>query len=314
MRLRQFPLVLALLIAAFARPAAAEDVALTFDDLPTLSLTEDLTYTQATTAELLKGLRHHHWRAIGFVTAIKLEGPDKARRTALLADWLKAGMDLGNHGYSHMSLTKTPVDVYIADVARDDPPVRALLATRGRTPRWYRHPYLETGTTAEIRKTFEDWLAAHGYRVAPVTVENSDWMFALVYDDAILKGDKARAAQIKQTYVAYTTAVVPWYVKAASTLFDRHPSLVFLLHASRLNADSLDDLARILKANHLRPVTLGKAMADPAYETADTYVGPDGDEWISRWQLTLHKTLDWPHFPEPPANIAAEDERLDSNP
>jgi len=223
-------------------------------------------------------------------------------------------MDLGNHGYSHLSLTKTPVDAYIADVALGATVTQALLAARGRTLRWYRHPYLETGPTAEVRKTFEDWLAAHGYRVAPVTLENADWVFALVYDDAILRGDKAKARQVKRSYLAYTAAVVPWYRDAALSLFGRRPALVFLLHASRLNADSLDDLAGILKADDLRPVTLDKAMADPAYATVDTYAGPDGDEWISRWSTVLHKTLDWPSFPQPPADIAAENDRLDTHP
>jgi peptidoglycan/xylan/chitin deacetylase (PgdA/CDA1 family) len=60
----------------------------------------------------------------------------------------------------------------------------ALLAWRGRRPRWFRHPYLETGVGSKARATCETWPKAHGYRVAPVTMENSDWMFALPYDDA----------------------------------------------------------------------------------------------------------------------------------
>lgn len=305
---------LVLLLGVPVRPAFSEDVALTFDDLPTLSYSASLDYAQVTTKALLKGLRRHRWPAIGFVNEIKLEGPDKPARVALLSDWLDAGMDLGNHSYSHISLTKTPVDAYIADVARGETVIRPLLAARGRAPHWYRHPYLETGPTPEIRKTFEDWLAAHGYRLAPVTLENSDWIFALVYDDAVLRGDKAKAEQVRQAYLAYTAAVVPWYREAALSLLGRRPALVFLLHASRLNADSIDDLARILKTNDLHPVRLGKAITDPAYAIVDAYAGPDGDEWLSRWSQTLKRPLPWASFPQPPADIAAEDERLDSNP
>jgi peptidoglycan/xylan/chitin deacetylase (PgdA/CDA1 family) len=241
----------------------------------------------------------------------KLEGADKPRRIALLREWLDAGMDLGNHGYSHESLTATPVGDYIADVRKGETVTRVLLAQRARRPLWYRHPYLETGPTLAIRATFERWLAAHGYRVAPVSMENSDWMFALVYDDAVMRGDEARALAVRQAYLDYTAKVVPWYRDAARQLLGRRPAFVFLLHASRLNADSLNALADILKRNDLRPVSLGRAMRDPAYAIPDHYAGPNGDEWLSRWSLALNRPLPWASFPQPPADIAAEDQRLD---
>jgi peptidoglycan-N-acetylglucosamine deacetylase len=294
--------------------ALAEGVALTFDDLPTLSLSDTLAYKRATTSELLKGLVAHHLPATGFVNEDKLEGPDRTARIALLAQWLDAGMDLGNHGYSHLSLNKTPVDAYIADVAKGEAVTRALLAARGRAPRWFRHPYLETGLTPEVRRTFEAWLAAHGYRVAPVTMENADWMFALPYDDAVLRGDAAGAARIERSYLDYTARVVPWYRKAALALLGRRPAFVFLLHASRLNADCIGALAVVLRSNGLHAVRLDAAMRDPAYSIPDTYAGPNGDEWLSRWSLTLHKDLPWGSFPEPPPDIAAENARLDTAP
>jgi peptidoglycan/xylan/chitin deacetylase (PgdA/CDA1 family) len=131
--------------------AVAENVALTFDDLPALSLTDATPYWTATTQALLAGLKRHHFPAIGFVNEGKLE-QDRAARVDLLRRWLDAGMDLGNHSYSHESLTKTPVDAYIADVARGETVTRWLLAPRGRTLRWFCHPYLETDKTLEDRR------------------------------------------------------------------------------------------------------------------------------------------------------------------
>jgi peptidoglycan/xylan/chitin deacetylase (PgdA/CDA1 family) len=261
---------------ALSFPVSAEDVALTFDDLPTLSLNGDIGYARTTTKELLAGLKRHHLPAIGFVNEGKLEGPDKAKRIALLSQWLEAGMDLGNHSYSHGSLTKTPVDAYIADVQRGETVTRPLLSARGRTLKWFRHPYLETGPTLEIRQTFETWLTKHGYQVAPVSMENADWMFAYPYDDAIKRGDTFATARIKGEYVAYTIAVVAWYRTAAFQLLGRHPAFVFLLHASRLNADCIDGLAAILQSEGLNAVTLDEAMKDTAYGIPDHYAGPDG--------------------------------------
>jgi peptidoglycan/xylan/chitin deacetylase (PgdA/CDA1 family) len=294
--------------------AHAEDVALTFDDLPTLSLTPSFAYAEMTTVKLLDGLRRNGLPATGFVNEGKLEGEDRTARIALLERWLDAGMDLGDHSYSHLSLNRTPVDAYIADVARGGIVTAALLKAHGRTLRWYRYPYLETGLTIETRHTFESWLNEHGYQVAPVTVENADWVFAMPYDNAILGGDTSDAARIRDTYLMYTSQAVAWYRKAGFELLARRPAFVFLLHASRLNADSIDQIATILKNNDLKAVTLDRAMSDPAYKIADTYVGPDGDEWLSRWSVTLHKDLPWSDFPNLPAGIEAEDQRLDPSP
>jgi hypothetical protein len=52
----------------------------------------------------------------------------------------------------------------------------------------------------------------------------------------------------------------------------------------------------------------------PAYAIRDTYAGPDGDEWVTRWSMALNKTLPWPSFPQPPADIAAAEKRLDRAP
>jgi peptidoglycan/xylan/chitin deacetylase (PgdA/CDA1 family) len=305
---------LALLLLAAATPASAEDVALTFDDLPTLSLSSSTVYAEATTRDLLKALRRQRIVATGFVNEGKLEGPDRARRIALLSHWLDAGMDLGNHSYSHLSLTDTPVQAYIEDVAKGERVTRALLAERGRTPRWYRHPYLETGRTPQVRQQFEGWLAGHGYRVAPVTMENSDWMYALPYDEAVLEGDWPAARAIQKSYLDFTAQIVPWYRQAAQGVLGRRPAFVFLLHASRLNADSLDGLADILRANGLSPVSLDQAMADPAYAIADGYAGPDGNQWVTRWATVLRKDMPWRSLPAPSAQIAAQDARLEDMP
>src|SRR5262249_1641027 len=156
--------------------------------------------------------------AAAFVIGDKLEEPDRPATYALVRDWMTAGFTLGNHTYSHRSLNKMPVEAYIADVARDDLLLRPLMAQRKETPHWFRRPYLETGATLADKHRFESWLAEHGYRVAPVTVENSDWMFALAYDEAVLHHDRLSARRIQTAYLDYTDKAVAWYRKAALDL------------------------------------------------------------------------------------------------
>jgi hypothetical protein len=87
-----------------------------------------------------------------------------------------------------------------------------------------------------------------------------------------------------------------------------------LLHASRLNADSIDQLADILQKNDLKSVTLDQAMKDPAYRIPDNYVGPDGDEWLTRWSLTLHENLPYGVLPHVPEDIATYDAKVEAAP
>lgn len=308
---------LALILFALAAPARAGTVALTFDDLPVFGRYATADEGMAITTTLLDGLDRHRWRATGFVNEAQLDRPDpggreRPRRIAMLERWLDAGMDLGNHTYSHPSLNTMPVERYIADVARDEGVTAPLLAARGRRERWFRYPFLETGTTHATRIRFEGWLHQHGYRVAPVTMENSDWQFAAPYDAALAAGDAKRAAAIRDAYIAFTARIVPWYRLAAKQLLGREPAFVFLLHASRLNAASIDALAAILRREHLRVVPLDTAMRDPAYRIADTYVGPDGNEWLTRWALTLHRDLPFETIPRVPHWIVADDLRVEA--
>jgi peptidoglycan/xylan/chitin deacetylase (PgdA/CDA1 family) len=302
-----------LLFALSAGAVHAEEVALTFDDLPTLSLTSDPAYARRTTERLLHALGRERVPATGFVIAGKLDGKAGGGNMRLVRAWMTRGFELGNHTWSHESLNKTPVQTYIADVARADDALRPLLATHARRPLWFRYPYLETGRTPQDKARFEGWLAQRGYRAAPVTMENSDWMFALPYDEAVLSHDVAAAQRIRRAYLAYTGRAVEWYQKAGRELFGRPIRFVFLLHATRLNADSLDDLARLLKARGLRPVSLSRAVGDPAYRTPAGF-DVDGDEELSRWSIALRKPLPWDSFPDPPAEIAADNDRLDTSP
>ena len=44
-------------------------------------------------------------------------------------------------------------------------------------------------------------------------------------------------------------------------------------------------------------------MADPAYALTDDYAGPDGNEWLERWSVTLHRDLPWTTMPAVPPDI-----------
>jgi peptidoglycan/xylan/chitin deacetylase (PgdA/CDA1 family) len=297
---------------AAPRPPAA-NVALTFDDLPGIVLKPDQAYVDATNKALIKGLKHHHFPAIGFVNEGKLDDIIRARQIAVLQSWVDAGFDLGNHTFSHSSPNTIGAVRYIADIARGEKVIRPMMDKAHRNLQWFRHPYLETGSPEEQKAQINAWLATHGYRIAPVTIDADDWEFAEPYDNAVMTGNKAAAAQIRSVYLAYTDRTITWYRRASQALFGRDIAYVMLLHDTRLNADCFESMARILARQNLHPISIDQAMRDPAYETADNYAGKDGIEWMERWSQTLNKNLPWDDYEDVPKAIEKEYNRLDSN-
>jgi peptidoglycan/xylan/chitin deacetylase (PgdA/CDA1 family) len=305
----------AVLLLAQPAPARARDgmVALTFDDLPALGILNDQAYVDYLNVMILRALKRHHFPATGFVNEGKLDELQRDRQIANLRRWLDAGMGLGNHTFSHGSPNDLGAANYIADIARGEPVTGGLLRARHRRLRWFRHPYLETGFPASVKREIDNWLAAHGYRIAPVTIDADDWEFAEPYDDAIARKDVARQRRIKAEYLAYTARRIDWSIKSGRVLFGRDIAQVMLLHCTRLNADSLDDLAVLFRRFHLKPVSLDRAMRDPAYRTPDTYVSKDGDDWLERWAVLKRKDLPEQGDEDPPADIQAAYDRVDND-
>jgi len=315
-------MTLALTFAAtLACPASAKprshnhqaQIALTFDDLPAISLVKRQDYVEDTNRRLLAGLRRHHMPATGFVNEYKLDELDRARQVGILRKWLRAGMDLGNHTFSHESPNEIGLAQYLENIAQGETETKKLLAKHGKRERWFRPPNLETGNTPATKRAILDWLGAHGYTIAPVTMNATDWQFAEPYDDAIAHHDLARAHRLRMAYLAYTAQMVGWYRKAAHALFGRDMAYIMLMHASRLNADSMDDLSAIFHAAGLKPVSLDKAMRDPAYRTIDHYTKADGVDWMERYAETLKRPLPWDSFQDVPKWVQAEYDKVDQD-
>lgn len=275
------------------RAEPGRQVAITFDDLPGIAQGDRsvAAHTRITDG-LLRHLARHRVPAIGFVNEEKLrtDGRVDERRVALLRRWARAGLELGNHGYSHIDFHTSPTDAYIADVARGDSATRRVLAEVNRRPEFFRHPFLHTGRTLEDRRRFEASLAERGYRVAPVTIDNGDYLFAAAYDLAPADSTRRRVAD---EYLRYMEAVTAYYEQQSRALFGREIAQVLLLHANNLNADHFGRLAEMYARRGYAFVPMEQALRDPAYASDDTYTGPAGITWIHRWALTQGKRGDF---------------------
>ena len=217
----------------------------------------------------------------GFVNAGQADAWAPAALRALLDLWLDAGADLGNHSHSHLNINVVGLDEYAKDIARGEPPIRDALAARGRTLTWYRHPFLFTGPTPEIKASLQAFLDGRGYRVAPVTIDNSDYMFAALYANA------THRERVAREYVPYMESVVAFFEARAVELAGREFPQILLLHANELNADLLPDLLTMFRRRGYTFVSLEHALEDEAYRLPDAYAGKGGFSWIHRWSRTM---------------------------
>ena len=272
-------------------------VAVTIDDLPTVR-GRTLARKQQITNDLIAALQAHVIPAVGFVNEQKLGEPaPNPADVALLERWLEAGLELGNHAYSHPSLYDTPLDAFQQDVLRGEVVTKRLMAAHGRPFRYFRHPYLNTGPDLATKQAFEAFLAENGYTVAPVTIDNDEYIYAYAYDKAAEAGDAELMARIGAAYLDYMEAVFAHYEAFSRDLLGREPAQTLLLHANALNAAYLGDLAERLKRRGYRFVSLEEALRDPAYGREDTYTGQAGISWLHRWWRSEGRPARW--GPEP---------------
>jgi peptidoglycan/xylan/chitin deacetylase (PgdA/CDA1 family) len=283
------------LIGVVAASGAGREVAITIDDLPRGGDggPRDLASVKAMTERLLKPFHDEKIPLIGFVNEGRPVdfGPQGLRQ--ILDLWLDAGADLGNHSYSHLNINNVPLKEYTADIVRGEHVLRAAMETRGKILEFYRHPFLFTGPTPQIKKEMQEFLDQHGYRVAPVTLDDGDYEFAALYTKPEFK------ERVRKQYVPYMESVVAAFERGSVSLAGREFPQILLIHASQMNADLMPDLLAMFRRRGYTFVSLSQALADPIYRLPDDYVGRNGFSWIHRWAIT--KRIKITPEPEPPA-------------
>jgi len=294
--------ILLAITSAFAQ-TGQRTIAITIDDLPVVSTRRDLKNRQEITGKLLGHIKKAKIPAIGFVNENKLYANEKRdeAQVDLLRMWTDAGLELGNHTYSHRSLNAIPLAEYQSDLLKGESITRELLVKKKRELRFFRHPYLQTGRSIEVKAQFDAFLKQHGYTIAPVSIDNADYIFSAAYDKAFDKGDLESMKKVGDAYVPYMEAKVEYWERQSMKLFGREISQTLLMHANFINSDYMDDLAAMLRRRGYKFVDLEQALKDEAYRLPDTYIGPAGISWVHRWAMEKGREFvlgDEPKVPE----------------
>jgi peptidoglycan/xylan/chitin deacetylase (PgdA/CDA1 family) len=300
-----------LLAIALAAALAARMVALTFDDLPVAGAANPDSDPSLTTDEIrrinsaiLSVLRAHRATAIGFVNERGVaEFADSTERRRILAQWIAAGNDLGNHTYSHADLDGKSVEDFQREVENGEASIAPLMASAGKRLAYFRFPMNHTGETKAKHEAVARYLAERGYQVATCTIDNEDYEFERAY--RLMANDRASARMLRADYLRYTAKEIDYYAALHRQVFGREIRQVMLLHVNRLNAEVLDQVLRLFEERGYRFITLAEAQADPAFRTPDTFVSRFGPMWGYRWAQLLGVRVDGSKEQEPPAWVTS---------
>jgi peptidoglycan/xylan/chitin deacetylase (PgdA/CDA1 family) len=299
-------LVLLFFASSFAQAQTpARRMAVTIDDLPYVRIGDVayLPHAQRATKQILDALQKHKAPAIGFVNEGKLgNSADRNGRIALLRQWVKANMMLGNHTYSHPDFNRLTIEQFEEEITKGFEVTEGLMKSRVPYQLYFRHPMTHTGDTQAKKEAIEKFLAEHGYKVTPHTIENSDFIFNVGYALALQKKDFALARRIRDAYLDLTIDATAFAEKLSPQIFGREIPQTLLIHTNEINADCLDELLSRLAQRGYRFVSLDEVMSDPAYQTKDTFVTKFGPSWLWRWgkSLGMNINIDGKEDPEPP--------------
>jgi peptidoglycan/xylan/chitin deacetylase (PgdA/CDA1 family) len=265
--------------------ASAQEVALTFDDLPrTGALPPGMTRVEIAKRiiETLQNARAP--RVYGFVNARKLESAPE--EIEVLKLWKAAGYPLANHGYSHFNLGDVKAGTYARDIAANE----SILSTLGPASEWhwFRYPYLEEGDTLRKRRATREYLRAAGYRVAEVSIDFEDFAWNAPYARCLSQRREERIDWLKASYLRAAERSIQNDREMARTIWGRDIKYVMLLHIGGFETVMLPQLLDLLKKQGFKLITLEEAESDPAYGSDPNVTLRHGGTFIEQMMLAKH--------------------------
>jgi peptidoglycan/xylan/chitin deacetylase (PgdA/CDA1 family) len=266
-----------------AKEVVRKEIALTIDDLPVAvgGSTGSRSFVNITN-KLVTTIQKYDIPAIGFVNSRKIASQGKK----LLNMWLEANLELGNHTYSHPDLNNTPVKRFKDNIIKGENGLKDLLEKNGRKLKYFRYPCLHRGKTNRAKQEIERFLTERGYIIAPVTMDNQEWMYASVYAQAKRRNDTASINRIGREYLLHMKGIIEFFETWSLEIVGYQPKHIFLIHANSLNADYLDKVIQILLKKGYSFVSLDEVMSDEIYGLNENYIGSEGLSWIHRIAIT----------------------------
>jgi peptidoglycan-N-acetylglucosamine deacetylase len=298
---------LALLVCGISRLPAqqvpaqqAPQVAFTFDDLPAHGPLPPGEYRPEPIRTIVKALKTEHMPpTYGFVNGFR--AAEYPYQTELLREWLAAGNPLGNHTWSHPSLDKSSARKYINNIAENEPTLEKV--DPNGDWRWFRFPYLEEGDTLAKRNAVRDYLFAHHYKIAEVTLDFGDYLWNDAYARCAAKRNDAAIASLHDSYLATAGEYIAYSRTLSLRLYGRDIPYVLLLHVGAFDAKMLPELIALFRERGFQFVTLPQAESDPAYSVDPKLAYPGGGLLMEL--AATARMVNLPNATQPEAQLSA---------
>ena len=260
--------VLGVLFATVMLAHAQEpkEMAITFDDLP-FGYPRNLTIEEQREAvtRVLAVLDKHRVTATVFVIGRSVTDENRGLVDAVV----RAGHFVGSHSFSHQDLGVVSAEDYILDIQRGEEAIKPWL----KGVQYFRYPFLRQGNTAEKRDAVLSWMASRGIVVAPVTIDNNDYLYNQRLVDAKAAG---RMIDVRDEYLDHMMEAAAYYDAKGRTKMGRRVKQVLLLHMNYLNSLYLDDLLQHFRDDGWSFITFEEALKDEVYRLKYDYVGAQG--------------------------------------
>jgi peptidoglycan/xylan/chitin deacetylase (PgdA/CDA1 family) len=254
-----------ILLATFCGTGTAQNLAITFDDLPLNgSLPPGVTRVQ-TAENVIAILKARHLPPVyGFINAKKLEGNEDGAEALKL--WA-AAEPVGNHTYAHMDLEQNTPEAFEREIDENEPVLELLSKDEKDNWHWFRYPYLHEGDTVEKRRAVRAYLKAHGYRIAQVTLDWEDYLWNTAYARCVAKNDQKSIDWLHSSYLTTASEFLDLGREQAKLIYGREISYVLLMHLGAYSSTILPDALDLLRKKGFKLVTLDEAQSDAAYES-----------------------------------------------
>jgi peptidoglycan-N-acetylglucosamine deacetylase len=240
----------------------AQQIAFTWDDLPAHSALPPGETRVEIGHKLIAAMKAAHMPPVyGFVNGIAIEREPAS--APMLKDWRDAGLILGNHTWSHMNLNTSSLADWEADLLKNEPVLEKYAANSDW--HWVRYPYLAEGDTPDKRAESRKFLAAHGYRIAAVTMSFGDYMWNEPYARCVAKNNIAAIAQLETSYLDAASSDADFRRAMAKALYGHDIPYVLLMHVGAFDARMLPRLLDLYRSKGFAFISLKDAENDPFY-------------------------------------------------
>ncbi|MDE1160356.1 MAG: polysaccharide deacetylase family protein [Acidobacteriaceae bacterium] len=273
------------------------EIAITFDDLPSHgALPPGVTRMDIVKRVLAVIEKEQLPPVTGMVNGARLQWDPKGTKGVLEA-WRDAEQPLASHGFTHLNLNEKPLDVWTADVEKNEPLLQKLAAYPEGQPqkqswKYLRFPYLGEGETPQKRAAARTWLTQHGYLVAEVTMSWGDYAWNETYARCSVKHDDVAIKRLHDTYLAAARQNM-WAERIESfNAFGHDIPHVLLLHIGAFDAVMFSELVAQIRADGYKFVSLPQAEMDAAYSTPPNKLDGGG---LFEDQVSRAKGLAIPH-------------------